>query len=93
MGGCQDYGPFLGTLGIRCRTILGTQKGTIILTPTQIPLRASKLQPSKQCWAFRVFWEPELPGATRHRRPEEAAQGQGRPALRARAFSEFYKAS
>ena len=30
----QNYGPFLGTLNIRCRTILGTQKGTIILTTT-----------------------------------------------------------
>ena len=29
LGGCQNYGPFLGTLNIRCRTILGTQKGPI----------------------------------------------------------------
>ena len=36
MGGCQDYGPFLGTLNIRCRIIIGTQKGTIILTTTHI---------------------------------------------------------
>ena len=34
MGGCQNYGPFLGTPNIRCRIILGTQKGTIILTAT-----------------------------------------------------------
>ena len=26
----------MGTLNIRCRTILGTQKGTIILTTTQV---------------------------------------------------------
>ena len=26
MGGCQKYGPFLGTLNIRCRIIVGTQK-------------------------------------------------------------------
>ena len=32
MGGCQNYGPFLGALNIRCRIIIGTQKGTIILT-------------------------------------------------------------
>ena len=38
MGGCQNYGPFLGTLNIRCRTIMGTQKGTIILTTTHIEL-------------------------------------------------------
>ena len=38
MGGCQNYGPFLGTLNIRCRNIIGTQKGTIILTTTQISL-------------------------------------------------------
>ena len=36
MGGCKNYGPFLGTLNIRCRTILGTQQGTIILTTTHI---------------------------------------------------------
>ena len=74
MGGCQNYGPFLGTLNIGiiigtilglygdngkengnyyigviyhispflgtlnswCRTILGTQKGTMIVTITQI---------------------------------------------------------
>ena len=34
MGGCQNYGPFLGTLNIRCRTIIGIQKGIIILTTT-----------------------------------------------------------
>ena len=27
---------FLGTLNIKCRIIIGTQKGTIILTTTQI---------------------------------------------------------
>ena len=37
MGGCQNYGPFLGTLNIRCRIIIGTQKGTIILISTHIP--------------------------------------------------------
>ena len=36
MGGCQNYGPFLGTLNIRRRIIIGIQKGTIILTTTQI---------------------------------------------------------
>ena len=32
MGGCQNYGPFLGTLNIRGRIIIGIQKGTIMLT-------------------------------------------------------------
>ena len=36
MGGCQNYGPFLGTLNIRCRIIIGIQKGTIILTTTKM---------------------------------------------------------
>ena len=36
LGGCQNYGPFLGTLNIRCRTISRTQKGTIILTTTHL---------------------------------------------------------
>ena len=34
MGSCQNRGPLLGTLNNRCRSILGTQKGTIILTTT-----------------------------------------------------------
>ena len=37
MGDCQNYGPFLGTLNIRCRFFLiGIQKGTIILKATHI---------------------------------------------------------
>ena len=38
MGGCQNVGPFLGTLNTRCRIIIGTQKekGTIILTTAHI---------------------------------------------------------
>ena len=32
MGGCQNYGPFLGTLNNRRRIILGTQKGTLHLS-------------------------------------------------------------
>ena len=39
MGGCQNYCPFWGTLNIRGRTILGIQKGTLILTTTQIRLK------------------------------------------------------
>ena len=30
VGGCQNYGPFLGTLNIRCRIIIGILKGTSI---------------------------------------------------------------
>ena len=36
MGSCQNYGPFLGTLNNRCRIIIGTQKGTLILTTTHM---------------------------------------------------------
>ena len=36
MGGCQNYGPFLGTLNIRCRIIIGIQKGAIILRTTHM---------------------------------------------------------
>ena len=38
-GGCQNYGPFLGTLNIRCRVIIGIPKGTIMLTTTHLGLR------------------------------------------------------
>ena len=44
MGGCQNYGPFLGTLSIRCRIIIGIQKGTIILTTTRIRFRVLGFQ-------------------------------------------------
>ena len=36
VGSCQNYGPFLGTLNSRCRIILGTQTGTLILTATHV---------------------------------------------------------
>ena len=36
VGVCQNYGPFLGTLNIRCRIIIGIPKGTTILTTTHI---------------------------------------------------------
>ena len=38
VGGCQNYGPFLGTLNIRGRIIIGIQKGTIILTTTHVKM-------------------------------------------------------
>ena len=36
MGGCQNYDPFWGTLNIRCRSIVGIQKGTRILRTTHV---------------------------------------------------------
>ena len=36
MGDCQNYGPILGPYYNKCRIIIGTQKGTIILTITHI---------------------------------------------------------
>ena len=36
VGSCQSYGPFLGTLNIRCRIIISTQTGTTILTTTPV---------------------------------------------------------
>ena len=39
MGGCQNYGPFLVPYYNTAPNILGTQKGTIILTTTQIFMR------------------------------------------------------
>ena len=44
MGSCQNDGPFLGTLNIRGRTIIGTQKGTIILTTTHMSYSLSSLK-------------------------------------------------
>ena len=36
MDGCQNYGPLLGPLNIRRCSILGTRKGTTILTTTHV---------------------------------------------------------
>ena len=36
LGGRQNYGPLLGPPNTRCRIILGTPKGTIILTTTHV---------------------------------------------------------
>ena len=59
MGGCQNYGSFLGTLNIRCRIILGIQKGTLILTTSHMlrGFRACRSGASG-CWGwgFRERW-------------------------------------
>ena len=36
IGGRQNVGPFVGTLKIKCRIIIRTQEGTIILTTTHM---------------------------------------------------------
>ena len=36
MGGCQNNGPFLAVLNIKCCIIIGIQKGTIILIRTHM---------------------------------------------------------
>ena len=45
LGGCQNYGPFLGTLNISCRIIIRTQNGTPILTTTHLGKRGEDKQP------------------------------------------------
>ena len=54
LGGCQNYGPFLGTLNIRGRITIGTPKRTIILTTTQNPKRLV-LQVRGVTRAFIIF--------------------------------------
>ena len=48
VGGCQNYDPFWGTLNIRCRIIIGIQKGTIILTTTHVLNALSQSDPMLQ---------------------------------------------
>ena len=64
MGGCQNYGPFLGTLNIRCRIIIGIQKGTIILTTTHMISSATTDMRNLQ----RHFSEPRISAPSRHQR-------------------------
>ena len=52
MGGCQNYGPFLGALNNKCRIIIGIQKGTIVLTTTHILFEGWGLGGRNQ--AFRI---------------------------------------
>ena len=40
-GWLSNYGPFLGTLNIRCRIVIGTQTGTVTLTTTHTSLAES----------------------------------------------------
>ena len=54
LGACQNYGPFLGTLNIRCRIIIGTQKGTIILTSTHLNFEPPP--PSPACLSPWPLW-------------------------------------
>ena len=51
-GWLSKYGPLLGTLNNRCRTILGTQKGTMILTTTHMPNTARSLPNSRLPFGF-----------------------------------------
>ena len=50
MGGCQNYGPFLGTLNIRCRSIIGIQKGAIIFTTTHMSYSLNSLKGVACIW-------------------------------------------
>ena len=52
LGGCQNYGPFWGTLNIRCRTIIGTQKGTINLTASHLHQQCTGQGPAKAAYSF-----------------------------------------
>ena len=66
MGGCQNYGPFLGTLNIRCRILLGIQKGTIILTTPHIDFQddpthlAKALRPQLQILMHPCRKQPNM---------------------------------
>ena len=53
MGGCQNNGPFWDTLNIRCRSIIGIQKGTIILTTT--PLKTPWTEGGYRVYDIKMF--------------------------------------
>ena len=65
MGSCQNSGPFLGILNHRCRTIIRTQKRTLILTTSHIvygsrelPLRVLVNRAPKPCLEGKVGANP-----------------------------------
>ena len=63
LGGCQNYGPFLGTLNIRCRIILGIPKGTIILTTTHLVLFWAYPWLVLAIWGFPIIMDTFLGGS------------------------------
>ena len=65
MSGCQNYGPFLGSQNIRRRIIIGTQKGTIILTTTHMVLP--------------VLAGPTAPAARPNAGPRQRNKARGKP--------------
>ena len=80
VGGYQNYCPLLGPLNIRCRIILRTQKGTIILTTAHVlgghgkglgHLLAARPEVQRDGYDLRR-WRPDRAGDERHR----AVQGQ-----------------
>ena len=78
VGGCQNYGPCLGTLDIRCRIILGTQKGTIILTTTHIYIgihfRSSRNEKNAEGATKRDIVSPQPNGRGGHGASSGAGQ-------------------
>ena len=69
MGSCQNYGPYWGTLENRCRIIIRTPKGTIILTTTHIDvqrvcLHTADMDISKIYRSEELFWGPGALGPT-----------------------------
>ena len=60
MGGCQNHGPFLGTLNIRCRIIVGIRKGTLILTTIQF-LHKSSSTAHGNPWVNLTKSRPKIP--------------------------------
>ena len=59
MGGCQNHGPLVGLLNTRCRIVVGTQKGTIVLTTTNVFTMAHRTE-ALTCRLVRTGQRPEL---------------------------------
>ena len=64
MGSCQNYGPLLGALNIRCRIIIGIQKGTIILTTTHVHVSSTPSMMATILLSVRGFKKRDKPEVT-----------------------------
>ena len=56
VSGCQNYGPVLGPLNTRCRIVLRTQKGTMILTTTHLRAHMSERTECLHAFMLRMPW-------------------------------------
>ena len=79
MGGCQNYGPLLGPLNTRCRIMLRTPKGTIILITTHIPIHRASYPVILILVSISRLWQLKLNSLTATQQLPQVSGGWSAP--------------